>query len=121
MPGVAALDQADLAVAEVRREGRGHVVLLAGADHDEDPAYVVQRERVAHRPGQHRAVAERQQHLVGAGADAGAGAGGEDHDGGGHARSLRSDRPECFHGCYTTKQALNAPRLRSADQEGALG
>ena len=52
--------------------------------------------RVAHRPGQHGDAGERQQHLVGAGADARAGARGEDHDGGGHARSLRSPRRRVF-------------------------
>ena len=84
VPGGAAGDDEHLAVAEVRRDRRATASCSPGAHHQHHPAYVGDGERVAHRPGQHRGVAERQQHLVDLGPDPGAGAGGEDHDGGGH-------------------------------------
>ena len=120
VPGGAAVDDADLA----RRRGAG---ASAAATSSRSPGRTTTstRRTSAQRASASRTdqastgtVAERQQHLVGAGADPGAGAGGEDHDGGGHPGGYRSRR-ECFHGCYTAKQVLDASPLRSADQEGA--
>ena len=93
VPGVAPGDDEHLVVAEVRREGLADRVLLAVAHHHDHAAYVVEGERVAHRPGEDRGVAQRQQDLVDVGSDPGAGAGGEDHDGGGHGVIVRPVRP----------------------------
>ena len=85
VPGRPAVDDEHLAVTQVGRHGRLDGVPVLGP-HDEDEAsYVRERERVAHRPHQHRGVAQGEQDLVDLGAHPAAGAGGEDHDGDGHA------------------------------------
>ncbi len=90
--GVATGDDEHLVVAEVGPEGLADRGLLAVAHHDDHASYVVEGERVAHRPGEDRGVAQREQDLVDLGPDTGAGAGGEDHDSGGHGVIVRPVR-----------------------------
>ena len=88
VPGRPAVHHEHLAVAEVRRHGVLDSGPVLGPHDEHETAYVGEREGVAHRPDEHRHVAQRQQHLVDLGADPGAGAGGQDDDGraGGHGR-----------------------------------
>ena len=90
VPGLAAVEDRDLVVAQVRSHGVGHHPGLTGLHDQHHAAYVGQRERVADRPDQHRCVEQREQHLVDRRARPGAGAGSEDHDGSGHGREANA-------------------------------
>ena len=84
VPRGAAGHEQHLAVAEQRCDRLPDAVLVALPDDDHQPLEVRYAERREHGLAQDRAVAQRQQHLVGLRADPAAGACGEDHDGGGH-------------------------------------
>ena len=88
MPGDAARDQPDLAVAQQRGHGVPDRGLVPGADADHQPHDFGEGQRRTHGVAQHGGVAEGEQHLVGLRTDPGAGPAGEDHDGRGHAQTV---------------------------------
>ena len=121
VPGRAALDQADLGVAEVRRErGRRRRPARPGGP----PRGRGVRRPAPTRPGPTRPAPGRRR-AAAAPCWSRLRRASRSRRRGSRRRQARAESTdaampaECFHGCYTTKQVLDASPLRSGDQEGA--